>query len=264
MINKFNRKNNFINFDSMNESLEKVYIDSFDIFISLMRELDYYENNLINCTTIGEFKPMTIKNINEINVPKFGNLIMDIITNSHYSKETKDKFTSLYLDNACKELIDYKYELENCESFWSGVLLKGMVQAIAQMGVSLGIVIDELQSLNNINNGKTLLNLINKSAFIEFMEFNEYYLFKAFDKTSSILKIFREENIQFIIKKIKIIAIFYIFISIILFCLLIYFIYSFKYLINSFLNFIVILPSKFISKDTKFIYEIIKFGHKYF
>ena len=142
MINKLNRKNNFINFDSLNESLEKVYIDSFDIFISLMRELDYYENNLINCTTIGEFKPMTIKNINEINVPKFGNLIMDIITNSHYSKETKDKFTSLYSDNACKEIIDYKYELENCESFWSGVLLKGMVQAIAQMGVSLGIVID--------------------------------------------------------------------------------------------------------------------------
>ena len=105
MINKLNRKKNFLHFDSLNESLEKVYFDSFEIFISLMRELDYYENNLINCSTIGEFKPMKIKNINEINIPKFGNLIMDIITNSDFSKETKDKFTSLFSDNACKELI---------------------------------------------------------------------------------------------------------------------------------------------------------------
>ena len=107
---------------------------------------------------------------------------MDIISNSDFSKDTKAKFKLLYTGNSCKELIENtneSNELVECESFWSGILSKGIDQAITQIGVILGTFLDELQSLNNINNNITLLRLINQSAFIEYLEFNEYYLFRA-------------------------------------------------------------------------------------
>ena len=261
MIIKLKNKNNFLNFDSLNKDLETVYSDSFEVFISLMRKLENYENNLINCTTIGEFHPILIQ---QINIPKFGNLIMQIKTNSDFTKETKEKFNLLYSENACKEIIDYTYEIENCESFWSGVLKKGMEPAITQMGVILGTVLDELQSLNNVNNNITLLNLINQSAFIEYVEFNEYYLFKAFNKTSSLFTLFRNDKIKSNENKLKLILYFYIFIIVILFSLLVYFVHSFNKLFTSFLNFIGILPLKFISEDENFYNEIMKFVNKFF
>ena len=139
-----------------------------------------------------------------------------------------------------------------------------MEPAITQMGVILGTVLDELQSLNNVNNNITLLNLINQSAFIEYVEFNEYYLYKAFNKTSSLFTLFRNDKIKSNENKLKLILYFYIFIIGILFSLLVYFVYSFNKLFTSFLNFIGILPLKFISEDENFYNEIMKFVNKFF
>ena len=257
-------KNDFIMFDSINDSLNRVYSDSFDIFLSLKRQLDFYENNLINCTMVGQFTPMKIKKITEITIPKFGNLIMQISSNSNFNKKTLDKFNSLYSVNACKELIEYSYEMTYCEKFWSGALAKGMEQAFTQMSVIVGTVLDELQSINNDKSSRILLDLMNQSSFIEYQQFNEYYLFKAYNKTDSIFKVFRYEKLQNIQKTIRIIIYIYLIIIFILFCFQVYFVFNFNNLLSSFLNFIGIFPTKFLINDEHFYNAIIKFGDKYF
>ena len=260
---KSNYKNNFLSFHDLNDSMNQVFSDSFKIFIRLKRQLDLYENYLINCETIGNFKKMIIPTISEIMIPKFGNLIMQIKSNSDFKQETIDSFNSLYSDNLCKQLIDYSYENSYCENFWSGVLTKGLEQSIAQMGVIIGTVIDELNSLNE-NNNKKLIDLIEESAFIEYEQFCEYYLFKAYNETANIFTQFREEKLNKSLGVIRIILIAYIIITINLFILQIYFVYSFNYILSSFVNFIGILPSKYLSEDENFYNEIIRFGDKYY
>ena len=256
--------NDLANFDKLHDSLNKVYSDSFDIFISLKRELDYYEKNLINCKTMGNFQPMNIKKINDLKIPKFGNLIMQITSNSDFKKETLERFNSLYSNNACKEIMEYSHEISFCENFWSGVLSKGMEQAITQMGVVIGTVLDEIQSINNAENNRMLFDLMNQSSFIEYEQFNEYYLFKAYNKTGNIFTDFRSEKLDNILKLLRILLYIYIVISLILFCLLFYFVYSFNHLFSSFINFIGILPLKYLSEDENFYNGIAKFGEKYF
>ena len=260
MINKSNNKNIFLKFDSLNNNIEKVYNDYFELFIYLIKNVENYEHHLINCTTLGEFHPISIDKINEIKIPKFENLIMQIIS-SDFSKETKTQFNLLYSGYACKELIDYNSDIEKCESFWHGVISKGIEQAIAQIGTIMGTILDEIQSLNN---NRTLLSLINQSSFIEYVEFNEYYLYKAFNKTSNLFIDFRSEKLNSIQKTIKLFLYFYMIIIITLFIILVYFIYNFNNLFTSFLNFIGIFPVKYLSEDENFCHEIIKFGDKYF
>ena len=258
------KESNLISFDNINDSLNCVYSNSLEIFISLIRQLDSYEKNLINCSTLGNFKKMEINSISNISIPKFGNLIMQIIGNSELDKKTINKFSSLYSDNACKELMEYSNEINNCEIFWSGVLSKGIEQAITQMGVIIGTVLDELQSINSEHNSRTLIDLMGNSAFIEYVQFNEYYLFKAYNKTIIIFEEFRNEKLKYIQALITKILYIYIIISLILFALLVILVYKFNFLFSSFLNFIGILPLKFLSDDQQFYNEIIKFADKYF
>ena len=253
-----------LNFDLICDSLNKVYSDSYNLFISLKRQLDYYESNLIDCKTIGKFQPMKIKKISDITIPKFGNLIMQITSISDLKKESLEKFISLYSSNACQQLMKFSYEISYCENLWSGVLSKGIEQGEIQMGVIIGSVLDELRSLNNASNGRILLDLMKDSSFIEYEQFNEYYLFKAYNKTGIIFKEFENEKLESIKSVIMNFLFTYIIISFVFFCFLIYFIYNFNYLFSSFLNFIGILPIKFLSEDKHFYYEIVKFGDKYF
>jgi hypothetical protein len=261
---KSSYKNDYISFHELNYSINEVFSDSIQIFIQLKRQLDIYENNLINCNQIEAFDPMEIPQINEIIIPKFGNLLMKIKSKSGFNQEIVDKFNSLYLDNLCKQLTEYSDEIPYCENFWSGVLSKGLEQSVAQMGVRLGTVVDELNSLNDVKNPKTLKNLIDQSVFIEYDQFCEYYLFKAYNETSNIFTEFRNEKLNKITKKIRITLIVYIIITIILFILQVFFVYSFNYLFSSFVNFIGILPTKYLSEDEIFSHEIIQFGDKYY
>ena len=256
-------KNEFMTFYELRESFDKVYIDAFDIYIMLKRELDLYESNLINCNTIGQFKPMNIPKINEIITPKFGNLIMKITSGSDFDEETLNKFIRLYENNACNELIENLYEIEYCNNFWSGVMLKGMGQAITQMDVVISSVIDELQSLNDLNN-RTLISLIKESSFIEYSQFMDYYYYKACMTNYNIFIEFSNEKLKVIRRVLLIILLIYILISLCLFTLLIYFVYNFNSIFNTFLNFIGILPGKYFSEDQSFYNEIVKFGEKYY
>jgi hypothetical protein len=258
-------KNEYLSFDSINASIYGVFKDWYNIFLSLKRELDIYERHLLNCKTMGNINyDMKIPNINNITIPKLGNLIMQITSSSNFDKNTLSKFTLLYSENACEALIESTSGVQYCEKFWSGVLLKGMEQAITQMGVAIGSVLDELISLNDVENTKILYNLIDQSAFIIYEQFIEFYLLKAFVITAHIFDEFGEQKINSIINVMKYILWVYSFISIILFIILNFFLYSSKYTLNLFLNFIGILPSQYISEDENLFNEIIKFGNNYF
>jgi len=260
---KENYKNKLIDFYKINEALDKVYTDSYDIFLSLKRKIEIYENNLIDCETIGDFEPINIPKVGEIDTPKFGNIIMEITGDNDFEESTKEQFSLLFENNVCKALLDNSPEMKYCENFWYGVLLKGLEQAIIQRDVIFSSVLDELKSLNDANN-KTLIGLMSDSSFIEYSQFNEYYLVKAFDMTYDILVVFRQQKLDSIIKHMRIILIIYLLISLFLFSLMIYFVYNFNALFNSFLNFIGIFPPKYLYEDENFYKEIVKFGEKYF
>ena len=260
---KSSKKNSIINFFELNEALNYVFKNSYDIFISLERKLDIYERSLINCSTIGNFTEMIFPQIGEIDTPKFGNLIMEIIGNSDLNEETINNFSKVFQNNACEILIQYSNEMEYCRNFWSGVLVKGLEQAIIQMDIIIGTVIDELKSLNDKNN-ITLLRLMTESSYIQYVQFNAFYLYRAYLNKFEIFDEFNNQKLNGIIKGLKILFLFYIIISLVLFTLLIYFVYSYNSLFNSFLNFVGIFPTKYIFEDELFYNEIIKFGDKYF
>ena len=258
-------KNELIDFYGIMESFDKVFKDSYDIFLSLTRELEKYELNLIDCKTIKEdYAQMQIPKIDEIETPKFGNLIMEITGNSEFKKENIDKFSKLYDNNACEVIAEQTKQTEYCEKFWNGVLLKGLKQAIIQMDVVLGTVLDELRSLNEKTNSKTFLDLLTSSSYLQYSQFALYYLYYCFTESYSLFKLFRVQKLDSIINITKLVLFIYIIVAIFLFVFMIYFVFSFNSLFNSLLNFIGIFPSKYISEDEAFYKGIILFGEKYF
>ena len=256
-------KKRLINFYTIDEALDKVFKDSYDIFLYLKRNIEIYENNLIDCETIGDFEPINIPKVSEINTPKFGNIIMEITRDNDFEESTKEQFSLLFEHNVCKALLDNSPEMKYCENFWFGVLLKGLEQAIIQMDVILSSVLDELKSLNDANN-RTLIGLMSDSSFIEYLQFNDYYLMRAYNMTYQIFLKLRQQKLDSIVKHMRLILVIYLIISLFLFSLMIFFVYNFNALFNSFLNFIGIFPPKYLYEDENFYKEIVKFGEKYF
>ena len=257
-------KNDYLNFDKANNSLEDIFKISYDIYIKLKREINFYENNLINCNTTGEFKPINLPKINEIITPKIGNILMEITENNKFKKESISQFNSLFYENVCELLMEFSNQINYCLKFWSGVLSKGMNQGIIQMDVVLGNVLDELFSLNNWNNSIKLIDLMKKSYFIDYEQFIIYYMFKAYNSSCYILEELRNEKINSIISSFKLFLFSYIILVVILFGAIVYFIYSFNYIFSTSLYFIGIIPLKYICEDEKFYNSIIDFGNKYF
>ena len=263
-IMKSNYKNSYLSFDSINDSIISAYKQSYDIFIPLKRELDLYELYYINCEEIGDFKKMEFPKIGNISTPKIGNLLLEISENSDFDDKTRESFDSLFNENACLSLTNNDEEQKICEQFWSGILVRGLEQAIIQMGGIISSVLDELDSLNDITNQKTLITLNKESSFIIYEQFMEYYLLKAYKITISIFSDLRRQTIEASLSKLTLFLIIFIVVLVILCLLFLYFIYDSKNLFNSFLNFICILPSKYISEDKNFYKEIIQFGNKYY
>ena len=92
---------------------------------------------------------MYIPSNEDLTTPKLGSLLMPLVSAvNDDSTDTEQKLNQLYNSDACfiltgessEDSKDYKY----CVSFWSNILMKGMEQAITQMGVSVASVTDEL------------------------------------------------------------------------------------------------------------------------
>ena len=264
LLFKESKKNEYIDFDSINDSVNTIYKETFDIFIPLKRKLEIYETNLIDCKTIGEFEKMTFPKINEIKSPKLGNLLLQIIDDSDYSKNEVEKLKELFSGNACNPLTNSAQGYGICEMYWSGILLRGFEQALAQVGSILSSVLDELESLNDKKNNVTLFDIMDQSSYMIYEQFNEFYLIRAFNATNNIFKVLREGKLKQILKLMEILSMAYVIISIFLFGLFIFFVYGSKNLFISSINFIGIVPWQYLYEDESFYKEIMEFGNKYF
>ena len=211
---------------------------------------------------------MNIPSNEALTTPKMGNLLMPLVSGvNEKSTETEQKLNQLYNADACailvgensEESIIYRY----CVNFWSNILVKGMEQAITQMGVSVASVTDELNSLNDLlgtnDNPKTFDNLMERNAaFFQFGIFIEYYLFKSYIETYKIFNILRDAQLNNIKSSFDIILYCYVILCIILLIIMLYLVNQSKYLLNSFLNFVGILPVKYLIEDESFYQETLR------
>jgi len=264
MIIGINKKNNLLAFDKINEEMIGIFKESFDTYISLKRELVLYEDSLKNCKKDPEKKTyiMNIPLISEIKNPNLGNNLVSITGESGFSKKTMDNFTEFFSGNACPVLSHSASGLYMCSMLLDGVLKKGMEQTLTKMGSTTGTIIEELNTINN--GGKEFNEIINSSSFSLYESFIDFYYQRAYLVLYEIFVDLRSEKLNSIKKLLKILLIGYIILLNILVLLFIYFIYYTNKIFNSFLNFIWILPVKYISEDENFLKEVIKFGNDSF
>ena len=274
MLIQSSKKKDYLSFDTTTNSIEGLYRDSFDIFLLFKTELATYENLYTNklianktiqsgknaTITLSDDTNVTCSNIScveeipnysmdiptssEIITPKLGNLLMPLVND--LSGDSANTLNNLYNSDACAVLFDKNStNYTTCSEFWSSILVKGMEQSITQMSVVINTVIDELNSLKE--GSKKFEDIIEKgSSFANYEVFVEYYLFLAYMKTVDIFDDFRDDKLKNIKKTFNTILICYIVGAILLFFVLLYFVYSSKSVFNSFLNFIGILPVKYL------------------
>ena len=269
MLVEVKQKNSYLSFDSTTNAIEGIYKSSFDIFLRLKTELAPFEDYLSNYKNCNSNQScidnlikyeMNIPSNDEISTPKLGSLLMPLVNDLNGASESANDLNNLYNSDACevlfgKEANQKEYNL--CSNFWSSILVKGMEQAITQMSVIINTVIDELNSLSK--GTKEFSELIAPSSSLSQYEFFvEYYLFKSYMKTVNIFYDFRVKKLNSTKKIFLGILYGYIVGAIVLFFILIYFVYSSKYVFNSFLNFIGILPVKYLIEDDILYKDILK------
>ena len=130
-------------FDSILEQINKVFFDSFQIFLTFKEQIELFHST-------SDKTQLKIPSDSEISRPKIGNALMNIIRNSKYSAESLSTIEKLYNDNACEVLTQNISEYNYCENILSSILTKGLEQAIVQMSIIITNCIDELNSLKKI------------------------------------------------------------------------------------------------------------------
>ena len=142
-------------------------------------------------------------------------------------------------------------------NFLVGILLKGMEKSITQMSVVITNVLDDLNSL--MLNSKTMDDILEKgSVLAKYEQFMEIYMYTAYTRTVSIFNNINAANLKSINSIYQTTMIGYICFVVILFLFMLYFVYKSKDIFNSFMNFIGILPVKYLLEDPDFYKEILK------
>lgn len=276
---------NMLTFDTTTNSIEGVYKESFMIYLNLKKELaSFIENEIQKSLTASKFtsanqtvfyngnpysNALSLLNSNfyqmtlpsQIDTPKIGTLLMPLInTDLTTASSTIISLNNLYNSDACAILFDQttqKKDYTECSKFWSSILLKGMEQSITQMSVVITSVLDDLHSLNQ--NTKSLDQILQAgSTFNTYEQFVELYLFKSYMETVQIFRSLNQNNLQLIYATYRSLMIGYICFVIILFGLLLYFVFKSKFIFNTFMNFIGILPVKFLMEDPNLYKEILR------
>ena len=266
-FNKNSSKSNYISFNNVLESIESVFVDSFNSYYSLKKELLLYSNLLYekekskNDEQIQNYKMNIISKI-EYESPTFGNLIMDILSeekDTNSSDTVEAKLYKLFNTDACRILYENDEEYNQCSKFWSGVLTYGLQQAVIESGNKFSSLID---NCNDLNAGKNnLTDVLNDDNFADFDLFMIKYMFSSFNKTKELLDLLRDEHTKKSLKNFDVIFYCYLCAYFVFFIVLIYFVYSISNLFNSFLNFIAIIPVKILTEDKEINSEIEKLAN---
>ena len=273
---KSSMRSDYLEIEDITDETEGIYKESLDIHISLLRKIknltDYtnLKEQLINNGNITvknkiyyekdihlfeneNFPETYIPNINEIEFPKLGNLLMPIVSSANdNSNSIHAQFNELYNGDACKFLFpELGLSYEKCIEFWNGIIGKGMEQSLTQMSVALTSVLDDLKALNiKVVDKEKMTNFLDsESHFYKFQTFIEYYFYLSYLKTSEMFNILRKDIVKDIKNKFDVLLILYLIVSIFLFGLILLFVYSIRSYFNSFLNFVAIFPLKFLIED---------------
>ena len=244
---------NYIDFDQTTNDVEELYYQSFKTFLEFKSQLADFQtdNNYVIILPDGK----------DLQIPNFGNSLNELSPNSIYSEKNKNILNQLYKGDMCSLLFNSTTEYDYCKAFLSSILLKGMEQAIIQMGVLINSVIDEI-SLVKDNNTFTQLVYENKSNFKKYELFVEYYLLKAYLQNEKIFNGFRQDHKDYYLKLSLYIIIIYFIGYLFLFILLLYFIFKYKYIYTSLFNFCAILSVKTILDDEFFYQKIVELEKK--
>ena len=244
----------YYEFDNIVETINNVYYDSFDIFLKIKKGIEKFTN------ANGTLTSITLPKDSEFTKPKFGNVLMNLINNEKYSTDALTNFSNLYNGEAC-DMISEGSETETCKNILSSIVNKGIEQSIVQMGIIITSCLDELSSIKDLNSLKRLFN--SSDSYSSYEIFMSKFLLRAFWKTHEILDVFRQNEKEHIFEINNILLIVFVVVSLLLLISLIYFIYDYVTVLNSFLNFIGILPSKFISDDEALYQNILKLQEFY-
>ena len=201
---------------------------------------------------------MAIKSlIKDIIIPNFGNILNELNQNKIYSQKNKDIITQLYNGDMCSLLFNTTENYDYCKEFLSSILLKGMEQAIIQMGVLINSVIDEISLVDNEEEFKELVRG-NTTNYKKYELFIVYFLYHAYLKNDEIFNGLRSDQTNYYLNlTLEIIIIYYIG-YFILFIIMCYFIFRYKYIYTSLFNFCAILSLKAISEDEFFYQKILE------
>ena len=130
------------------------------------------------------------------------------------------------------------------------------------MSIIITSCVDEINSLKE---NKTLEQIYKRDGnYFSYEIFVGEFMLESFLKTQNIFEVFRNDEKSYIFKNIRIFI--FIFCVIYLICIIcwVYFIYSYKNVINSFFNFIGILPGKFIADDEYLYKTILKLEKEFY
>ena len=246
--------NNFLEFDKISNDMEELYYESFKTFLGFKSQLADAQTNINYTMDLSEGK--------DIKIPNFGNILNELVQNKMYSEKNKNSLNQLYNGDLCNLLFyssSQKYTY--CKEFLSSILLKGLEQAIIQMGVLINSVIDELSLVNSYDTFHELVRG-NTTNFKKYELFVEYYLFKAYLKNEDIFNGLRDDQTKYYSNLTLKILIIYLIGYLFLFILLCYFIFRYKYIYTSLFNFCAILSLKIISEDEFFYQKIIELEKK--
>ena len=261
IIIQLSKKKQFLDFDVINDSMISSIKESFDNFIRLKRQLQLYENTLTDCKIDSNkvLHILEIPSLIDLKIPNLGNNIAQIAGGTGFQKSTLAEFSEFFNDNACPYVARSAEGKTACMTFWDAILAKGMEQTITKMGSATATIIEEL---NSIKNGMNTFSEITYYSTLHIYElFIEFYYQRAYLFIDEIFNKLRLEKLNSINNIFQVLLIIYSIIFSILLSLLFYFVLYSKSIFNSFLNFIWILPVRYISEDEIFYNEIIRFGH---
>ena len=259
---EFAKKEEILSFDSINDKMIGILKSTYDEFILIKKQIQDFEEKLTNCeiTDISKINKMEIKTISEIKIPSFGNDIMRITSDFGFHGHALENFTTLFVDNITKSLEEV-YPDEELDMY-KDILINGMEQTLINMGSLFGVVIDEINHINeHPNEFKSLLNQFKYRNLELFL--CEYYQ-KAILIADDLFLELRTQKLNSIISTIKIVSSVYVFITVVILILLVFTILNLKDVFYSFIYFISILPFKYLYEDRDLYDEIIKLGDDYF
>ena len=278
------KKNNFLNYDIITDSIEGVFVDCNHVYILLKNEIINFVNfsilkkKFINDLNSNKSSSVTFQNniydmsnisdlINcnysfnlpsreQLSINKIGQLLSELFDGVNTNKGSYKELYDIFYGDACLKVNKTEYEYYNCLTVWSGILSKGLDQTLTQFEIELYSALDELTKvLNDEVEIGNLFNFPNSFSILEI--FLDYFFLNSFAEVDNLLQVVRKEKIKNINLYFNIILCVFQIGNLIFIIICYIFIYYKQQNFISFFNFIGIFPIQYLSEDESFYKDLL-------